>query len=73
MDNHVHLLLSAGQPGRTALAMRATRQAHVQAFNFRHGRSGALWQGRSRACLVDTDRYLLTVIRYIELNRCGQA
>src|SRR5690606_37865960 len=26
------------------------------------------WQGRFKSCLVDTDRYLLTVIRYIELN-----
>ncbi|MDN5780724.1 MAG: transposase [Luteimonas sp.] len=68
MDNHVHLLLSAGQAGRIALAMRAAGQAHVQAFNFRHGRSGTLWQGRFKSCLVDTDRYLLTVIRYIEFN-----
>src|SRR5690606_21228096 len=68
MDNHVHLLLSAGQIGRIAPAMRAVGQAHVQAFNYRHGRSGTLWQGRFKSCLVDTDRYLLTVIRYIELN-----
>src|SRR5690606_6226285 len=68
MDNHVHLLLSASQAGRVSLAMRTAGQAHVQAFNWRHGRSGALWQGRYKSCLVDTDRYLLTVIRYIELN-----
>lgn len=39
-----------------------------QAFNARHQRSGALWQGRFNSCLVDSDRYLLTVCRYIELN-----
>ncbi|MGV8931793.1 MAG: transposase [Luteimonas sp.] len=68
MDNHVHLLLSAGHAGRIALAMRASGQAHVQAFNLRHGRSGTLCQGRFKSCLVDTNRYLLSVIRYIELN-----
>lgn len=68
MDNHVHLLLSTNRVGQIALAMRASGQAHVQAFNFRHGRSGTLWQGRFKSCLVETDRYLLTVIRYIELN-----
>jgi putative transposase len=68
MDNHVHLLLSANRVGQIALAMRASGQAHVQAFNFRHGRSGTLWQGRFKSCLVETDRYVLTVIRYIELN-----
>jgi putative transposase len=68
MDNHVHLLLSANQTGRISLAMRVAGQAHVQAFNWRHGRSGALWQGRYKSCLVDTDHYLLAVIRYIELN-----
>ncbi len=73
MDNHVHLLLSANRVGQIALAMRASSQAHVQAFNFRHGRSGTLWQGRFKSCLVETDRYLLTVIRYIELNRVRAA
>lgn len=47
----------------------------MQAFNWRHGRSGALWRNRYKSCLVDTDHYLLTVIRYIELNpvRAGMA
>jgi len=40
----------------------------VQASNKRHRRSGTLWQGRFKSCLVDTERYLLTVYRHIELN-----
>lgn len=68
MDNHVHLLLSSLQGGQVSRAMRNAGQAYVQAFNVRHGRSGTLWQGRFKSCLVDTDDYLLTVIRYIELN-----
>ncbi|MGN2250161.1 transposase [Frateuria sp. GZRe14] len=43
-------------------------QSHVQAFNPRHKRCGALWQGRFKSCLVQSERYLLTVMRYIELN-----
>lgn len=68
MDNHVHLLVSAGQSGAVANAMRRVGQLYMQAFNQRHGRSGTLWQGRFKSCLVDSERYLLEVMRYIELN-----
>ncbi|MEO8366999.1 MAG: transposase, partial [Pseudoxanthomonas sp.] len=68
MDNHVHLLLTPRTVAALALAMRVSGQSYVQAFNARHRRSGTLWQGRYNSCLVDSDRYLLTVCRYIELN-----
>jgi putative transposase len=68
MDNHFHLLLTSLQPGSLSAAMRAVGQNYVQAFNYRHARCGILWQGRFKSCLVDTERYLLTVMRYIELN-----
>lgn len=68
MDNHFHLLLTPPQPGALSQAMRSVGQNYVQAFNGRHARCGTLWQGRFKSCLVETERYLLTVIRYIELN-----
>lgn len=68
MDNHVHLLLRAEIVGRISLALRLAGLAYVQAFNHRHGRTGTLWQGRFKSSLVDTEGYLLRVIRYIELN-----
>lgn len=68
MDNHVHLLLTPSRPESLAPAMRVLGQTYVQAFNARHGRFGTLWQGRFKSCPVDSDRYLLTVCRYIELN-----
>jgi hypothetical protein len=37
-------------------------------FNFTYRRSGTLWEGRYRATVVDSERYLLTLMRYIELN-----
>ena len=68
MDNHVHLLLASDRPGDVSHGMRDIGQAYAQAFNARHGRCGTLWQGRFKSCLVDSDRYMLSVIRYIELN-----
>lgn len=68
MDNHVHMLVCAGAAGAVGRAMRRVGQGHAQAFNARHRRSGGLWQGRYKSCLVDSDAYLLRVLRYIELN-----
>ena len=39
-----------------------------QRVNFIYGRSGTLWEGRYKACLVDAPHYFLTCCRYIELN-----
>ena len=30
-----------------------------------------LWEGRYKSALIDTERYLLTCSRYIELNPAG--
>lgn len=45
-----------------------SNELYVQYFNFTWKRSGTLWKGRYRATVVDSERYLLTVMRYIELN-----
>ncbi|HET7842760.1 MAG TPA: transposase [Xanthomonadales bacterium] len=68
MGDHVHLLLSAPDVGIISRAMQNAVQCYVRGFNQRHGRTGTLWEGRFRSCLVQTDSYLLSVIRYIELN-----
>ena len=68
MGNHVHLLLTPPERGVLSRAMRNAGQCYVQAFNKRHRRCGTLWQGRFKSCLVDTERYLMTVYRYVELN-----
>jgi putative transposase len=68
MTNHVHLLLSAGSRTGPSVLMRRLGQHYVQYFNRRQGRSGTLWEGRFRSCLVDSERYLLVCQRYIELN-----
>ena len=68
MTNHVHLLLTPQAPGALSAAMRELGQGYVPNFNRKHRRTGTLWEGRFKSCLVDSERYLLTVHRYIELN-----
>ena len=68
MPNHVHLLVSADEAGGQSRMMQSLGRRYVRYFNDRHGRSGTLWEGRFKASLVDSDAYLLTCMRYIELN-----
>ena len=68
MTNHVHLLVSAGVVGAVSRMMQALGRRYVRTFNTRYARTGTLWEGRYKSCLVDTDRYLLACLRYIELN-----
>ncbi len=68
MSNHVHLLITPTEVGGVAHAMRLLNQRYVTAFNRRHRRTGTLWESRFRSCLVDTESYLLTLYRYIDLN-----
>jgi putative transposase len=48
--------------------MQSVGRSYVRYFNDRHGRSGTLWEGRYRSTLIQTDRYLLTCMAYIDLN-----
>ncbi|WP_027080204.1 transposase [Luteimonas mephitis] len=68
MDNHVHLLATPAATGDIGRMMQRLGRRYVGLFNARHGRSGTLWEGRYKACLVDSERYVLACYRYIELN-----
>ena len=68
MTNHVHLLLSPAEERSPSMLMQRLGQRYVQYFNRRHGRTGTLWEGRFRSCLILDDYYFLTCQRYIELN-----
>jgi putative transposase len=48
--------------------MRDLGQRYVPYFNRKHARTGTLWEGRFRSCLVESARYVLACYRYIELN-----
>lgn len=68
MTNHVHLLLTPSMPHSCARLMRDLGQRYVQYFNRRYERTGTLWEGRFRSCLVDSADYILACYRYIERN-----
>lgn len=68
MTNHVHLLASSSEASGIGNMMKRLGQRYVQYFNRTSGRSGTLWEGRFRSCLVQGDAYLLQCQRYIELN-----
>jgi putative transposase len=68
MTNHVHLLISADRIEAPGLLMKALGQRYVQYVNRTYRRSGTLWEGRFRSCLVQDEIYLLACQRYIELN-----
>jgi putative transposase len=68
MSNHVHLLCTPRQSGAISLMMQSLGRRYVRYFNYEYQRSGTLWEGRYKSCLVQDERYLLEVYRYIELN-----
>jgi putative transposase len=68
MSNHAHLLLTPDEAGGVSRMMHTFARNYVGSFNGRHGRTGTLWEGRFKACIVDSERYFLTCSRYIELN-----
>ena len=68
MTNHVHLLISADEPGSAGRLMKALGQRYVQHVNRTYQRSGTLWEGRFRSCPTQDEHYLLACMRYIELN-----
>jgi putative transposase len=75
MTNHIHLLITPHGEQRLCQAMQTLGHCYVQYYNFCHRRTGTLFEGRHKATLIDSESYLLTCMRYIELNpvRAGMA
>ena len=68
MTNHFHLLATPEAEDGLPLMMQAVGRRYVRYFNDLQGRSGTLWEGRYRSTLIQTDRYLLACMAYIDLN-----
>lgn len=68
MTNHVHLLVTPAKHGDVGRMMQALGRRYVAYFNGRYRRTGTLWEGRYKSCLVDSEEYVLRCYRYIELN-----
>lgn len=68
MTNHVHVLLTPEHSTSLPKTFQSLGRRYVQYVNAVYGRTGTLWEGRYRATLIDSEAYLLTCCRYIELN-----
>ncbi len=68
MTNHVHLLATPAHPSSIPKMMQAIGRVYVRYFNSVHWRTGTLCEGRYKAAIVDDETYVLTCMRYIELN-----
>jgi putative transposase len=68
MTNHVHLLVTPSNAYGVSHMMQDLGRKYVRYINHIYKRTGTLWEGRFKSCLVDSEGYLLTCMRYIELN-----
>ncbi|OGQ17796.1 MAG: hypothetical protein A3B70_00535 [Deltaproteobacteria bacterium RIFCSPHIGHO2_02_FULL_40_11] len=68
MPNHIHLLAIPRVDGSLQKMMHRLNISFAQYINKKYGRSGALYEGRYFCALVNNERYLWAVCRYIELN-----
>ncbi|HEX4438587.1 MAG TPA: transposase [Thermoanaerobaculia bacterium] len=67
MTNHYHLLIETPEP-TLSRGMHRLNGTYTQRYNRRHARVGHLFQGRFKSILVERERHLMTLIRYIVLN-----
>lgn len=67
MTSHFHLELQVADVPLPKI-MQCIAQRYVQWFNWRHHKTGHLFERRYKAILVDTDEYLKELAAYIHLN-----
>jgi len=68
MQNHFHFVLWPHGDGDMSRWMHWLLTSHVVRYHKIRGTSGRVWQGRYKAFPVEQNRYLLTVLRYVERN-----
>ena len=68
MPNHVHILAVPDTEASLARGIGLTNQVYTQYLNLKNGHSGRLWQNRFFSCIVEQDKHLWAVARYIECN-----
>lgn len=68
MTNHFHLMATPADDAALSTMMQSVGRTYVPVFNLKHQRTGGLWEGRFRSFVIETERYWLKCMRYIELN-----
>ncbi|HUV84325.1 MAG TPA: transposase [Methanosarcinales archaeon] len=67
MDNHYHLLLQVFDKKLQEI-MHQINNKYSKYFNYKYKRVGHVFQGRYKAILVQDERYLISLLRYIHQN-----
>ncbi len=68
MDNHTHLLLTPKTEQGLSKLMQSVGQRYTQSYNYFHKHTGTVWEGRYKSTVVQSERYLLACMAYIDLN-----
>ena len=68
MTNHLYLLCTPKDKTELAKFMQSVANCYARYFNAQQNRTGTIWEGRFKSCVVDSDQYLFTLYRYIEMN-----
>lgn len=68
MTNHIHILATGHLKDGITRMMQYIGRHYVPYINHTYGTSGSIWEGRYKASLIHDEEYLLTCMRYIELN-----
>jgi putative transposase len=66
LDREAQWLATPNTTQALSRTVQALGRRYVSAFNRRHHRSGTLWEGRFRAGVIESERYLLACMRYVE-------
>ncbi|MEN9538943.1 MAG: hypothetical protein RLZZ126_1178 [Pseudomonadota bacterium] len=68
MSNHFHVLATPQTAEGIPQMMQAVGRRYVRLFNDANGRTGTLWEGRYKSTVIQSERYLLACMAYIDLN-----
>ncbi|MBU1915954.1 transposase [Patescibacteria group bacterium] len=67
MENHYHLMIKA-DGDNLSKAMKWINHGYSMKHRVKYCRQGRLWQSRYQSRIIDSEKYLLTCVAYIELN-----
>lgn len=72
LNNMVQIIATPRVPGGISSLMQSLGRRYVQYVNHRYKRSGTLWGGRYKSSLIDSEAFLLSCYRYVELRPLEQ-
>lgn len=68
MPNHIHMVLCQEDTESIGKFIHRLHTSYTMYFNKKYERVGAVFQGRFKAKIIETDEYLLHISRYIHQN-----